>query len=47
MQLDSPLAGRPDPRLESFMQLHMVRLGSNVLYEHQIYNFNQSSLYNV
>jgi archaellum component FlaF (FlaF/FlaG flagellin family) len=45
MQLDGPLIGRADPRIESFnATIHMVRLDGNVLYEHEIYNFNQSSV---
>lgn len=45
MQLDGPLTGRPDPRIESFnATIHMVRLDGNILQEHEIYNFNQSSV---
>jgi archaellum component FlaF (FlaF/FlaG flagellin family) len=45
MQLDGPLIGRADPRIESFnATIHMVRLDGNVLHEHEIYNFNQSSV---
>jgi hypothetical protein len=45
MQLDGPLAGRPDPQLESFnATIRIVRLDGNVLHEHEIYNFNQSSV---
>lgn len=43
MQLDGPLIGRADPRIELFnATIHMVRLDGNVLHEHKIYNFNQS-----
>ena len=45
MQLDGPLTGRADPKIESFnATIHMVRLDGNVLHEHKIYNFNQSSV---
>jgi hypothetical protein len=45
MQLDGPLTGRPDPRIESFnATIHMVRLDGNILHQHEIYNFNQSSV---
>lgn len=45
MQLDGPLTGRLDPRIESFnATVHMVRLDGNILHEHEIYNFNQSSV---
>ncbi len=45
MQLDGPLIGRADPRIELFnATIHMVRLDGNVLHEHKIYNFNQSSV---
>jgi hypothetical protein len=43
MQLDGPITGRADPRIASFnATIHMVRL--DVLHEHKIYNFNQSSV---
>ena len=45
MQLDGQLTGRLDPRIESFnATVHMVRLDGNILHEHEIYNFNQSSV---
>jgi hypothetical protein len=45
MQLDGPLEGRPQPKIQSFnATIHMVRLDGNVLHEHRIYNFNQSSV---
>ena len=45
MQLDGPLAGRAEPQIESFnATINMVRLDGNVLHEHKIYNFNQSSV---
>lgn len=45
MQLDGPLIGRADPRIELFnATIHMVRLDGNILHEHKIYNFNQSSV---
>jgi hypothetical protein len=45
MQLDGPITGRADPRIASFnATIHMVRLDGNVLHEHKIYNFNQSSV---
>ena len=45
MQLDGPLTGRPDPRIESFnATIQMVRLDGDILHEHEIYNFNQSSV---
>ena len=45
MQLDGPLIGRTDPQVESFnATIHMVRLDGNILHEHEIYNFNQSSV---
>jgi hypothetical protein len=45
MQLDGPLTGRADPRIASFnATIHMVRLDGNVLHEHKIYNFSQSSV---
>jgi hypothetical protein len=45
MQLDGPLIGRADPRIESFnATIHMVRLDGNILHQHEIYNFNQSSV---
>jgi hypothetical protein len=45
MQFDGPLTGRPDPRIESFnATIHMVRLDGNILHQHEIYNFNQSSV---
>jgi hypothetical protein len=45
MQLDGPLTGRADPRIASFNAIiHMVRLDGNVLHEHKIYNFSQSSV---
>ncbi|MDQ3836715.1 MAG: hypothetical protein M3270_07255 [Thermoproteota archaeon] len=45
MQLDGPLEGRAEPKIQSFnATIHMVRLDGNVLHEHRIYNFNQSSV---
>ena len=45
MQLDGLITGRADPRIASFnATIHMVRLDGNVLHEHKIYNFNQSSV---
>jgi hypothetical protein len=45
MQLDGPLTGRAEPQIESFnATINMVRLDGNVLHEHKIYNFNQSSV---
>jgi hypothetical protein len=45
MQLDGTLIGREDPQIESSnATLHMVRLDGNILHEHKIYNFNQSSV---
>jgi hypothetical protein len=45
MQLDGTLIGREDPQIESSnATLHMVRLYGNILHEHKIYNFNQSSV---
>ena len=45
MQLDGPLEGRPQPKIQSFnATIHMVRLDGNVLHEHRVYNFNQSSV---
>lgn len=45
IQLDGPITGRADPRIASFnATIHMVRLNGNVLHEHKIYNFNQSSV---
>jgi hypothetical protein len=45
MQLNGPLTGRADPRIASFnATIHMVRLDGNVLHEHKIYNFSQSSV---
>jgi hypothetical protein len=45
MQLDGPLVGRPDPQIESFnATIHMVRLDGNILHEHEIYDFNQTSV---
>ncbi len=45
MQLDGPLIGRADPQIELFnATIHMVRLDGNMLHEHEIYNFNQSSV---
>jgi hypothetical protein len=45
MQLDGPLTGRPDPQIESFnATIHMVRLDGNLLHQHEISNFNQSSV---
>jgi hypothetical protein len=45
MQLDGPITGRADPRIASFnATIHMVRLDGNVLHEHKIYNFSQSSV---
>jgi len=45
MQLDGPLTGRAEPKIESFnATINMVRLDGNVLHEHKIYNFNQSSV---
>ena len=45
MQLDGPLTDRAEPHVESFnATINMVRLDGNVLHEHKIYNFNQSSV---
>jgi hypothetical protein len=45
MQLDGPLIGRPDPQIESFnASIKMVRLDGNILHEHEIYGFNQTSV---
>jgi hypothetical protein len=45
MQLDGPLTGRPDPRTESFnATIQMVRFDGNILHEHEIYDFNQTSV---
>ncbi|MDQ3848288.1 MAG: hypothetical protein M3261_04955, partial [Thermoproteota archaeon] len=45
VQLDGPLEGRAEPKIQSFnATIHMVRLDGNVLHEHRIYNFNQSSV---
>jgi hypothetical protein len=45
MQLDGPLTGREEPQIASFnATINMVRLDGNVLHEHKIYNFNQSSV---
>jgi len=45
MQLDGPITGRAEPQIESFnATINMVRLDGNVLHEHKIYNFNQSSV---
>lgn len=45
MRLDGPLTGRPNPHILSFnATIHMVRLDGNVLHEHKIYNFNQTSV---
>lgn len=45
MQLDGPLTGRADPQIESFnATIHMIRLDGNILHQHEISNFNQSSV---
>jgi hypothetical protein len=45
IQLDGPLVGRPDPQIESFnATIQMVRLDGNILHEHEIYDFNQTSV---
>jgi hypothetical protein len=45
MQLDGPLIGRPNPQIESFnATIQMVRLDGNILHEHEIHDFNQTSV---
>jgi hypothetical protein len=45
IQLDGPLIGRAEPRIESFDAIiHMVRLDGNVLHKHEISNFTQYSV---
>jgi hypothetical protein len=45
MQLDGTLIGRPNPQIESFnATIQMVRLDGNILHEHEINDFNQTSV---
>jgi len=45
MQLDGPLEGRAEPKIQSFnATIFMVRLDGNILHDHQISDFNQSSV---